>query len=68
MQTPTRMDKVAIEDYYHATTMKEKCELDETSTSIVIFFFSLNPTASFRTSTVISTFLLTSLYVHTEEK
>ena len=23
MRTPTRMDKVVIEDYYHVTTMKE---------------------------------------------
>ena len=31
METPTRMNKVVIKDYYHMTTMDEKHELDETS-------------------------------------
>ena len=33
MQTPTRMDKEVIEDFYHMITM-DGCELDETNTSI----------------------------------
>ena len=37
MQTPTRMDKVVIEDHYHLTTMDEKNELDETNKAIVYF-------------------------------
>ena len=35
MQTPTRMDKVAIEDYYHMTTLNEDVNWMETDTSIV---------------------------------
>jgi hypothetical protein len=38
MQTLTRMDRVVIEDYYHMTIVDEKCDFDETNTSIVKFF------------------------------
>ena len=60
MQTPTRMNKVVIEDYYHMTTM------NETNTSIVKF--PANPRVPFCTSTFTSTFLIAFLHVHTREK
>ena len=54
MQTPTRMDKVVIEDYYHMTTMDENMNWMELTHSLPIF---PQTPISLCTSTFTSTFL-----------
>ena len=64
MQTPTRMDKEVIEDFYHMITM-DKCELDETNTSNLKI--SLNHWAPFCTFTYTWKFSIAFKIVHTRE-
>ena len=66
MQTPTRMDKVVIDNYYYMIDNGWKCEVDETSISN-IKIFSLNPKIPFCTSTFTSTFLIAFLDVDTRK-
>ena len=62
MQTPTRMDKVVIEDYYHMTVLNKNANWMELSHLLSIL--SLNPRAPSYTYTYSSTLL----NVHIREK
>ena len=65
MQTPTRMDKVVIEDYYHMTTVNENLDWMKSTHMLSIFLYAVGP--PFVTPTFASTFLIAFLTVHTRE-
>jgi len=79
MQSLTRMDKVVIDDYYHATTMNETMNWMKLTHLLSIFsqnltqeLFCTFPTTKFLIvfckSTLTSKFLTPYLNVRTEEK
>ena len=65
MQTPTRMNNVVIDDYYHLTTMYENVNWMELTQ--LLSKKSLNPRAPSCTSTFTSSFSIAFLNVLTRE-